>query len=99
PISYLALAEVVTLTGSPSVSKPQVRLRSCSIFCSARIWVKVPLRAMLFERVAMANSCASDVSATARIVAATITSTSEKPAESELLNLYFANAIHHDVFG
>ena len=41
--SNAAVLVVRSLSGSPSMSKPQVRPRSCSIFCSARIAVDVPV--------------------------------------------------------
>ena len=54
--------------------------------------------APLLSLTEMANSCASAINAVARIVVAIIISTSENPA-SDLLDLYFANAIHRNSFG
>jgi hypothetical protein len=51
---------LVSESGKPIVSKPQVRPRSCSIFCCARITVNVFERAATVLRVEIANSCASD---------------------------------------
>src|SRR5436190_12561350 len=85
----------MSLNGSPSMSNPQLRPRSCSIFCSARIAVDVEYRAPWLVRVEMANSDASATRATTSSPTATITSTSEKP--DSLLQLDFANAIHLDL--
>ena len=56
--------------------------------------------ALLFARVATANSCASAASATDRIVIAITVSMSEKPVLPgfSAIHLDFAKAIHHNVF-
>src|SRR5687767_1256282 len=77
------------------MSKPQVKPRSCSIFCCASTDAFVVIRALWFDLVEMRKSCASEASATVMMVVATSVSISEKPPS--LLKLDFAKCVHRDV--
>ena len=80
-------------SGKPMMSKPHVRPRSCSIFCSASTATNVPVRADVFSAIEIANICPRTATAPASSPAATIVSTSEKP-DSDSAGCEFCQAVH-----
>src|SRR5476649_456167 len=84
-----AMFVVVSVSGRPSVSKPHVSPRSCSIFCRASSDAKVVCFALALARVATPKSCASPARANVKTDVATSTSRIEKPS---LLRMRYGSA-------
>ena len=99
-----ATSDEVSVSGSPMMSKPHVRPRNCSIFCSASTAANVPVRADAVSAIEIANICPRTATAPASSPAAMIVSTSEKPdsdlpdadvLNADLLDADLAKPVHH----